>query len=299
MVDSAHWLFRISPVLRPNVGGYSHTGEDAAPVDYQMPPRIIYDHELILYRGSRFHLQTEEREIVLPPDSFVIIPPGIMHSELNGGEKEGHRYWCHFDWTNQAGYETTPAMTMRPGAPRFELCRYAPDYVPAGVLSGPAPERVFGSAREISRMMRAGGEENRLKCRAVLLAMLIDLLGKAGLTGESPSVNHSRKAESLASSIRKILDKNTDTPSLRKSLDRLGYSYEHLCRIFKGVYGISPIQYVRANRMNRARFLLKNTNLQIAEIAYRVGFASPAYFTGEFKRYTGTTPGRFRKGEAL
>jgi len=50
--------------------------------------------------------------------------------------------------------------------------------------------------------------------------------------------------------------------------------------------------------MHRARGMLRNPDLSIAQIAERVGYASAAAFTAAFKREIGAAPGAWRRGAA-
>lgn len=53
---------------------------------------------------------------------------------------------------------------------------------------------------------------------------------------------------------------------------------------FKAVTGVSPIQYIKATRLQRAHELIKVGNLGVAQAAYQVGYASTSQFSREFKR---------------
>lgn len=59
--------------------------------------------------------------------------------------------------------------------------------------------------------------------------------------------------------------------------------------------GQNFLEYLTHYRVEKARELLKNTNLQIQEIAERVGYGDVAYFNRIFRRETGRTPGAYRK----
>ena len=48
-------------------------------------------------------------------------------------------------------------------------------------------------------------------------------------------------------------------------------------------------------RINEAMQYLEETNYGIEEIAFKVGFSSPKYFTKKFKEVVGMTPSAFRK----
>ena len=64
----------------------------------------------------------------------------------------------------------------------------------------------------------------------------------------------------------------------------------HLAHIFKQTFGIAPHQYILRTRIERAKALLLQGQLSIAEIAIRVGFFDQSHFTRTFKRTVGMTP---------
>lgn len=64
----------------------------------------------------------------------------------------------------------------------------------------------------------------------------------------------------------------------------------YFSRLFKQSTGFSPHQYLIRCRVKRARELLKQRKLSIAEVAYQVGFANQAHLNYHFKRLMGITP---------
>jgi len=74
----------------------------------------------------------------------------------------------------------------------------------------------------------------------------------------------------------------------------LTISYPHMYRKIKEITGLSPSLYIRQLRLKRATYLLQKSELQIGEIAYRVGFNTPNYFTNCFVELYGCTPSAFR-----
>ena len=78
--------------------------------------------------------------------------------------------------------------------------------------------------------------------------------------------------------------------------EEVGMSYYHFSRAFKQSMGLSPINYITRQRMERAKRLLAETELPIAEIALRAGFSSQSHFTTSFRRLAGVTPSTFRRG---
>lgn len=63
-----------------------------------------------------------------------------------------------------------------------------------------------------------------------------------------------------------------------------GLSEYHFIRVFREIMGATPRQYIIANRMNHAKYLLKTTGLPVGEIGSMVGYASESMFTAAFRR---------------
>ena len=72
------------------------------------------------------------------------------------------------------------------------------------------------------------------------------------------------------------------------------YSYQHTYRKIKEETGMTPSVYIRRKRLERACFLLAETELNISEIAYRVGFNTLAYFSKCFMLEYGFPPTVYR-----
>ena len=70
----------------------------------------------------------------------------------------------------------------------------------------------------------------------------------------------------------------------------------HFCRLFKHSVGISPYQYLLQQRIERAKTLLQsNSQLSIADISLRCGFANQSHLCQRFRKFTGITPKAYRK----
>lgn len=73
----------------------------------------------------------------------------------------------------------------------------------------------------------------------------------------------------------------------------VGVSRSHLYRVFMANVGQSPIDYLTSYRISEACFLLKNSQLSIAEIAVSVGFFDQFYFSRVFKKIKGIPPSKY------
>jgi AraC-like DNA-binding protein len=76
-------------------------------------------------------------------------------------------------------------------------------------------------------------------------------------------------------------------------------SRSNLSRIFNQQTKMSIRDYINTLRIESAKALLRDTKLEIAEIAFSVGFSEPNYFTSVFKKYTNLSPSAYRKSQLL
>ena len=83
--------------------------------------------------------------------------------------------------------------------------------------------------------------------------------------------------------------------SLERVCAAVFLSKSYLCQIFKSLLGCTFGEYVKQQRILRARTLLASTGQSIEEIASTCGFASPTYFATVFKSAVGMTPSAFRR----
>lgn len=72
-------------------------------------------------------------------------------------------------------------------------------------------------------------------------------------------------------------------------------SESRFSHVFKEETGISFVEYVNQVRMDKAETLLKTTDLKINEIGEQIGIGNANYFSAQFKRRAGMSPGEFRK----
>jgi AraC family transcriptional regulator len=71
-------------------------------------------------------------------------------------------------------------------------------------------------------------------------------------------------------------------------------SKSHFCRAFKQTLGTSPMAYVSAQRIERAKILITSTSERLSDIALACGFADQSHLNRSFGRMVGMSPGVWR-----
>ena len=101
--------------------------------------------------------------------------------------------------------------------------------------------------------------------------------------------------EDFMHQVVELLDKNIDNPEFDIEIfsRNIGVSSSQLYRKIKSITGLSPNEFIRTYRLKRAAHLIKESNLNISEIAYKVGFNDALYFSKCFKKQFGTAPSSY------
>jgi AraC-like DNA-binding protein len=94
---------------------------------------------------------------------------------------------------------------------------------------------------------------------------------------------------------RELIDAQYSQPLNLNELARTAHlSRYHFLRAFRGVFHVTPHEYLTRVRIERARELLAESDLQVTEICFEVGFESLGSFSTLFHRMVGWSPSIYR-----
>ena len=98
---------------------------------------------------------------------------------------------------------------------------------------------------------------------------------------------------------RDTMDRHYAHPLDVPSLARVALMSEaHFIRGFRDAFGEPPHRYLQRRRVERAMFLLTQTDLPIMDVCLEVGFTSLGTFGRTFREIAGKTPTQFRQGNS-
>ena len=96
--------------------------------------------------------------------------------------------------------------------------------------------------------------------------------------------------------VMKFLDaRYAEELSLEMIAKKSGYSKNHLCRVFKSYTGKTLYEYLMQKRLRHAAWKIRNSDEKIFAIAFESGFNDISYFNRVFRKFIGTSPGKYRK----
>ena len=146
--------------------------------------------------------------------------------------------------------------------------------------------------------------DNLVKLRKELQAHY-NAFPKIAMSEESFSTHTNDTSTSIKPSledqfIQKLHDKISDNMddsdlSINDLCQSVDLSHSQLYRKLKALTGKTPIQFIRSFRLHKAHDLLQNSQLNVSEIAYQVGFNDPNYFSRTYLQEFGQSPTEARK----
>ncbi|MBD5161591.1 MAG: AraC family transcriptional regulator [Oscillibacter sp.] len=141
------------------------------------------------------------------------------------------------------------------------------------------------------RVQQAGCDEI---CQNLLEIILLRLRRREDFSlSSTPSGPRSSRNCDL---VRRYIDNHFKENLTLDQLAKMAHvSKYHLSHTFQEEFHISPISYLIARRIQESRFLLRETDHSISQIAQILGFSSLSYFSQSFRRLEGISPIEFRR----
>ena len=236
--------------------------------------------QIIFQEGGRTRYTFPHETLVVDSGEGIVIPAQMPHSlRWLGGEFlillvvfHAESFFLHLGYLedeNRPGC-CGPIDRLYAGD-RFTVMRYAEEM--AGVSGNDA----------VSQRIRHG-------LYTAMLARILQALRPSRLAPPPPNDRLTRCNEMIEFYSCKM---DFSVAGLAREL---GCSPDHISRRFRAHTGFRIMEAVHRRRIDQARHLLHDSDMNVAEIAWSCGFSQPSYFNRIFKTLTGTTPKAFREG---
>ncbi len=249
-----------------------------------IPPSREECFNLLAVERGGYHTRIDFRKYYVTAGDLIVLRPGDVFT-VDAVDSGTSGYICHFppDWLSAQGgssvafpevaelsMPTSPHMHLDPGV-----------FTTIGHLLGRLHE-LYTSATTI--------EENLLR------AYLSTLMLEVNCLNVRVALPASSAARRLTARFGRLIRQHIDLPGGAGAYaKRLHVSSNHLNKSVREVLGCSATTLLSNRRIDEAKCLLYQTNLPVAHIATRVGFADAAYFIRRFRQLCGYTPRAYRK----
>ncbi|MDK2811668.1 MAG: two-component system, response regulator YesN, partial [Petroclostridium sp.] len=151
---------------------------------------------------------------------------------------------------------------------------------------GMTVDEVFGSGYNLYEQLSGKETIEDIKIwLSEICHITVNTINKVNLTKSQ------KNAEKILEYVNENLSRDI---SINDIADWIGFSTAYVSKIFKENIGKNYIDYLNGSRIEKAKQLLKNTQLPVKEVGFRVGFNNIQTFMRTFKKYEGITPGQYR-----
>lgn len=220
-----------------------------------------------------FHSTTVKEARIREGDLFLLFP-GEWHSYHPNPKTGWKSYWIGFKGRNMD------------------------DRVRAGFLSPQKPIYHVGFSDQIVRLYKQAYDaaiEEAAYSQQLMAGMVNLLIGMMYSKERNIQLSRNQAHVDMISRARlRIREALESSLTIQQVAGEIGISYSNFRKLFKEHTGISPATYQQDLRLQRAKELLSTTDMSVKEIAYRLNFESPDYFSAKFKTKTGRRPSELR-----
>ncbi len=228
---------------------------------------------IVIGLEGNISFQFEDHEVILTRGHVLIIPPGTSYLLRNADTFTSHKVVIEIIGNNL----NSDIATL--GLNRLTLIK-TKDFL-----------KLAEWVREIGDLIRKNEIED--------IPLLVGLSYRF-CTSLSMLLPRAEPDNVLLSRAQMILESNFEKKVTIGALaEELHCSPSFLNKLFRRELGTTPLQYRLEKKIACARYLLCSTTLTVKEIAFKLGYCDPFYFSGEFRRITGKSPGAARKRKAL
>ena len=264
---------------------YNFTGKFQAPsLEWIHFTRYMQDFELIVVTEGVAYFQIDQNTYAIEKGEFLIFPPT---SKQAGYKKSSCAfYWLHFTYKNPISLQSFEEFPEE--IPEDNI--YVP---PHGKIEN--LEKIIVMMKHLQDSVRSyhSSLQNNYLCTAILCEIFNQFSAKKN------HENSALKKKQLFNDIQDYIkwNRNKDI-KVSEIAEHFGYNKRYISYLFSTIAGVTLKQYIMQEKIDFAKYLLCDTNDNISEIAYQIGFNDNHNFMKVFKKFIGLTPTQYRNAYA-
>lgn len=254
-----------------------HIGEQWAPNTYRIPRHSHPHWELYLQSAGATRWKAENNTYEVPAGGFFAVAPGITHELCERPAGKHHFFFASLDML--------PVLRRQPDLMLF--------WSQSRIICFADADPIEPAFRQLIKEVAEPSLHRSVALRLCLdyLIVCVSRLAQKVATAKSFTGMHPAVLRAKA-----YLETHYGEHCRLAELAQVaGLSPTHFSELFTRQVGLPPHQYLLRVRITRARELLRNSDINITELAQELGFNSSQHFALWFKRMTGTPASAYRR----
>ena len=243
--------------------------------DWISSPHTHYCSEIFYVTDGSGQFQIEDKIYPVHAHDLVIVNPNVKHTELS--------------------HNANPLAYIVLGLEDVELTSTEDKDVSFCIINlKEIKDIVRFYFDQIIKEMKENAPESQILLKNLTENLIIHLSRQANFAVTLAPIQ--KRNPRVCITVRQYIDNHfKENISLDMLAELSHVSKYHMVHVFTEEYGISPINYLIAKRIEEGKKLLQTTDYSLALIGRTLGFSSPSYFSQAFKKQVQCTPMEYRK----
>ncbi len=233
-----------------------------------------------LETGSQYY-QVGDKSYLLKGGDVLVTPPNMIHGTSNYPEEKGSLFWMIIK---------VPHTSFR----LLNLTSKESSLLVNRLLS--LKRKHFKGSPEMKKLLSEiftfYNKKNDFLNKIEITNHILNFLLKVIYCGER--TNQKDVSADIQFCCKYIEENIFQKIYILKLAEKVNLSESRFKHKFKEELGIPPNEYILKQKINKARELIKKTNISFTNLAYDLGFSTPSYFSTVFKKYQGVTLSEYK-----
>lgn len=232
---------------------------------------IHHSHEYIYVKKGSIKYWCDGQEFIVQEGDFYFIQPGQKHREISYMEPIEFIY-LKFRYNNNKKIED----------PSLQIIR-----------------NVDKNVIELIEKILLELENQQFGAKQIVEAIILELIWNVrrilNIVDDLNPNKFGYKNTLVKKAVEYIKLNKFQKLSVKQIADNCNVSPDYLSHIFKDITELTLLQFIESIRMNEAMSMITNSDLNINQIAYKLGYNDSLYFSKKFKKSFGMSPSNYRK----
>lgn len=239
--------------------------------------------QILYLREGRAEIQLDGVHKTLEAGTVLLVPQMCIHGFRFAQDARGHVVMVAYPLLRKLVQQAAGGL-LAMTAPLIQ------------VLGNTAHDNYIGASFTALALEYKGSAHGRQLLLENLLAVILLTLGREALSSTVMPSAEERRGNRHFSQFAQLIEQHfTAHQSLEWYAGQLGITPPHLNLLCRQVVGKTALTLVHERQILEAKRNLVYSSMSIAQVADRLGFIDPAYFTRFFKREVGVSPISFRR----
>jgi len=282
--DDIAWGLYVTGVGEATIGPKAEYPPPGHPALYQFDfkrGRILPEYQIIyIIAGAGTFESKPTGKVAVPTGSIILLFPDVWHRYKPIPNVGWSSYWVSLN--GQFLYHLAERSIISPKL---------------AVVNTGLRDTILKPFRQLIARVKDQPTRNSLYLSALAIEILACIVetGSADLSTRNKAATSAVKDSLIDRAIEFIWNRSHRRISVSAVADALPTTRRTLERRFRAATGRTVAQEIIGCRVERAKHLLRETNIPIKQIAFKVGFNSPERMSKVFRRELNTTPGSYRR----